>query len=185
MSKHGRTPTERAVPLAQCASIGYGPTPTSTEGARTSQARVLRLLLRESVRWRDRVCAHANSVCSLETAAGMSEHGHAPMERNVKLAQWAFMGYGTTPTTAAGRAHVASACAAPPPEGERAVLRSRVRTHELRLLIGGRGWHVGAQPCTDGEGRPAGTVSFHRVQTSSNQRGGARARRNRAYCASS
>ena len=72
-------------------------------GARTAQVRVLRLLPRESARWRFRVCAHANAGCSLfEAAAGTSEHGLAPKERAVSLAQWAFIGQGPTPTTRRG-----------------------------------------------------------------------------------
>ena len=44
--------------------------------------------------------------------------------------------------------HVASARGAPPPERERAVARSRVRTRELCLLVAGRG-------CNGGFGRDA------------------------------
>ena len=156
-------------------------------GVRTSQASVLRILLRESVRWRDRVCAHANSDFTLEAAAGiLPEHGHSPKKRAVPLAQCASIGHEPTLTSTEGRAHVARAHAAPPPEGERAVARSHVRTRELRLLFGGRGWHVGARPCTEGEEGPlAGAVSFHRSRTGSKQRGAARARRKRVSCASS
>ena len=72
-------------------------------GGRTAQVRVLRLLPRESARWRVRVCAHANAGCSLlEAAAGTSEHGRAPRERAVSLARWAFIGQGPTPTTRRG-----------------------------------------------------------------------------------
>ena len=190
------------------------------------------------------------------------EHGCAPSERAVSLAQCAFIGYGPTPTSAARRARFTSACAAHPHERERAVARTHVCTRKLRLLVGGRGWHVrarpftegegrpagtmgwhnelscgmdraqparrgahtlqaraalppereraravallyscaraqvscsfggrgshvGVRPCTDGESHPAGTVGFHRVRTDSNQRGGARARRKSACCASS
>ena len=57
--------------------------------ARAPQARVLCLLPRESACWRVRVCAHANAGCSLEAAAGTSEHGRASRERAVLMAQWA------------------------------------------------------------------------------------------------
>ena len=56
----------------------------------------------------------------------MSEHGRAPSEGGVSLAQFAFVRYGPTPTSAARRAHFASARAAYPPEGERAVARMYV-----------------------------------------------------------
>ena len=59
-----------------------------------------------------------------------------------------------------------------------------LRTCASKLLIGGRGWHVEARPCTDGEDRETGTVGFRRAWTESNQRGGARARRKRPCCAS-
>ena len=154
-------------------------------GAHAPQARVLGLRPAEGVRWRVHVCAHSNAGCSLEAAADPSEHGRAPRERAVSLAQWGFVGYEPTPTSAARRAHAASARAAPPPERERAVARSRVRTLERRLLVRGRGWHVGARPCTEGKGRLAGVVGFHRAGDDSNQRGAARTRRKRAWHASS
>ena len=98
------------------------------------------------------------------------------------------MGYKPTPTSAAARAHVASARAAPPPERERARAVGAVRTcarSQVSCSCGARGLHAGARPCTEGGGRPAGAVGFHRVKADSNQRGGARARRKRACCASS
>ena len=67
-----------------------------------------------------------------------------------------------------------------PPERERAVARSRVRTRERRLLVGRHDWHVGARPCTKGEGCLAGAVGLQRIWTDSNQHGAARARRKRA-----
>ena len=67
----------------------------------------------------------------------------------------------------------------------RPVARSRVRTGERRPLVGGRGWHVRARPCNEGEGRLACAVGFCRERTDSNQSGAARARRKRACFASS
>ena len=123
--------------------------------------------------------------CSLEAAAGMSEHGRAPSEGGVSLAQFAFVRYGPTPTSAARRAHFASARAAYPPEGERAVARMYVFTRKLRLLVRGRGWHVRAWPFTEGESRLAGAVGFHMAWADSNQRGEARTRCKRRCYASS
>ena len=77
-----------AVSLAQWAFKEYGPTPISaTRRTRMPLARVLCLLPRERARWRIRVRAHANTDCLLEAAAGTSEHGRAPRERAVSLAQ--------------------------------------------------------------------------------------------------
>ena len=85
----------------------------------------------------------------------------------------------------APRAHAASARAAPSPEREHAVERSRVCTLERRLLVGDRGWHVGARPCTEREGRLAGAVGLSRARTGCNQHAASRARRKRACYASS
>ena len=139
-------------------------------GAHTSQVPVLRPL--ESY--------------LLEAAAGTSERGRAPMERAASLAQWAFIENASTLTSAARRAHAATARAAPPPEKESArggdfFLCKCAR----KLLVGSRGCHIGARPCTEEEGRLAGTVGFHRACIDSNQRGAARARRKCACYASS
>jgi hypothetical protein len=56
---------------------------------------------------------------------------------------------------------------------------------QVRFSFGGRSWHVGARPCTERDGRPAGAVGFHMVWVNSNQRSGARTRRKRACCSSS
>ena len=154
-------------------------------GAHTPQARVLRLLPRENARRGVRVCAPANAGCSLEAQAGTSEHGRAPRERAVLLAQWDSIGYEPSPTSAVRRAYAASAPAAPPSEEERAPARSCVHTCERRLLVRGRGWYVGARPCTERKARLAGVVGFHRKETDFNQRSAARALRRRACCASS
>ena len=190
MSEHGRAPNEWAVSLAQRASMRYGPTPTTIvvrHGARTSQARVLRILLRESVRWRDREGAHVNTDFSLEAAAGMSGHVRSPRERAIPLAQWVLIGHGPTLTSATGRARAASTRSVLPPDRERAraVALFYLRTCATELLAGVRGWHVRARPFAEGEGRLAGAVGFHGAWVDSNQRGGAHTRCKRACCASS
>ena len=119
-------------------------------GARAPQVRVVRLFPRECVRWRVRVCAHANAGCSLEAVDGTSEQGRAPRERAVSLAQCASIGHGLTPTSATEYARAASARAAPPPSSERAQWRARALSRESGLRVGGRGWHVGARPCIEG-----------------------------------
>ena len=72
--------------------------------AHAPQARVLRHLSRESLRWCVRVCAHANAGCLSEAAAGASEHSRAPSERAVSLAQRIFQRREQTPTSVAQRA---------------------------------------------------------------------------------
>ena len=75
---------------------------------------------------------------------------------------------GSDSNHAARRTHAASERAAPP----------------RMLFVGGCCRYVGARPCTEGEGRLAGTVGFHRACIDSNQRGAARTRRKCACCAS-
>ena len=76
------------------------------------------------------------------------------------MAQLASKGHELTPISAAQRARAVSARATPPPERELVMARSRVRTRERRLHVQVCGWHVGARPCTEGEGRLDGTVGF-------------------------
>ena len=141
----------------------------------------------------------------------MSEHGRAPRGMAVKLAQWAFIRQGPTPTSAARRTHATSARAALPQERERARVQwrffscahaqiswslkaARERARALapfflahmrasKLLVGGRGWLVRARPSTEGGGRETGAVGIHEAWADSNQRGAARDRRKRACCA--
>ena len=162
-SEHGHASTERAVSLAQWASIGYEPTPTSA--VRSACAASARGAFPPE---RERAVAHSrvrkrNAGCSLEAAAETSEHGRALREIDVSLAQWITKGHESTATSAARRAHAASVRGALPPEKERTMARSHVHTRERRLLVGGRGWHAGARPCIDREGRLAGSVCFHSV----------------------
>ena len=86
---------------------------------------------------------HANTGCSLEAAAGTSDHGRAPRESAVSMAQWASMWHEPTPTSAA-RVRRKRACCVTSRERVSAVARLRVRTCECRLLIGGGCWPVKA-----------------------------------------
>ena len=106
--------------LAQWASMWTIRLEPARRGAHAASARGAPPPERERARWRVCVCAHANACCWLEAAAGTSQHGRAPRERAVSLAQWDSIGQGTTPTSAARRAHAASARGAPPPERESA-----------------------------------------------------------------
>ena len=179
--------TERERPVAGAAAFIGARGSTSTSAAQRAHAASARAAPppeRESARWRFllRTCARQLLV------GGRGWHvGARPCtEGEGRLAgAVGFIEAWPTPTSAARRAHAASARAAPPPERERARWRFFLRTCASKLLVGGRGWHVGARPCTEGEGRLAGAVGFHRAWADSNQRGAARARRKRACCASS
>ena len=167
-SERGRAPMERAASLAQWAFIENASTLTSAaRHAYAASARAAPPHENASARGGVFSCAHAQESYLLEAVAGTSERGCAPRKRAVSLAQWASTEHASTPTSAARRAHGASARAAPP----------------RKLLVGGCCRYVGARPCTDGEGRLTGTVGFHRECIDSNQRGAARTRRRRACCA--
>ena len=71
-----------------------------------------------SVRWHVRMCAHANAGYSLGAAAGTSDHGRAPRERAVSLAQSPFIWHGPPPPSAEPRERFAIARGAPPPKRE-------------------------------------------------------------------
>ena len=104
-SEQDRAPRKRAVSLAQCASMGHGPTPTSAaERARAASAHAAPPPEGEHAEWRTRVCAHANAGCSLEAVDGTSKQGRAPREMAVSLAQWASIEREPTPTSATERA---------------------------------------------------------------------------------
>ena len=60
-----------------------------------------------------------------------------------------------------------------------------LRTCQVSFSFGGRGWHVGVRPCTEGDDRPADAVGFREVTSDSNQHGGTRASPKHASCASS
>ena len=111
---------EKAVSLAQWASIGQGPTPTSAaRRAHAASARAAAPPKRESERGIAFSCSHAQNSCLLEAAAGTLERGRAPRERDVSLAQWASIGHTPAPTNAARQARTESARTAPPRERER------------------------------------------------------------------
>ena len=133
--------------------------------------------------------AHARkSAARVEHAAGTPEHGRAPRESGRPAGAVGFHRVWADSNQRGGaRARRKRACCASSRERASArggAVRTCART-QVSCSCGARGWHVGARPCTEGDGRPAGAVGFHRVWTDSNQRGGARARRKRACCASS
>ena len=91
--------------------------------------------------------------------------------RAVSLVQRASIGQKPTPTSAA-RTHRKRALLRLPQRNEHERWQYYcLRTCARKLLVGNRGRHVGARPCTEGEGRLAGAVGFHRAGADSNQRG--------------
>ena len=93
-------------------------------------------------------CAHAQVSCSF---GGRGSHvgarQRAPREMPVPLAQWASLAHGARAASAARRAHVGSARAAPPPERETARQCPASAVHaQATSRSEGQGWHVGARP---------------------------------------
>ena len=120
-------------------------------GACALQARLLRLLPREIKRSGAIACAHTRKRVVREAAAVTSEHGFLPKERALSLVQCPSIGHGTTATSGgAARSRGERACCASSRERASAVSQSRVCTRANRPCIRCRGWHVAAQPCTEG-----------------------------------
>ena len=133
--EHGDGPREGGVSLAQWVLKRRGPTSISAaQRARAACARAASPLSRELAVARSRVRKRERRLLP-EAAAVTSEHGHAPRERAVSLAQWICKRHGPTSTSAAQRTHAACARAASPLEREHAVAHSHVRTRERRLLV--------------------------------------------------
>ena len=164
-SERGRASRERAVSLAQRASKAHKLTPIYA--ARRAHAASARAARCASSRERARRGVFFLRTCARKLlVGGRGWHiGAWPCieEEAASLAQWASMGHGPTPVSTAQHARAASAHAAPPPERELAVDRSRLRTRERRLLVGGRGLHVKARPCTEGKDRLDGAADFRRA----------------------
>ena len=180
------TCTERERPLLLCGDLlgCEGELEPAQRRKRTRQARVRRFIPTESASG-GRSLAHMRKPAAREAKAGAWHHVLAPNERALPLARRPSRAGEPVSSSAARRAHDASARAARPPERESARGSAFfLRTCARKLLVGGRGWHVGPRLCTEGEGRLAGVVSFQRARTDSNQRGAARTRRKRACYAS-
>ena len=148
-SERGRAPRERAASLVQRASIGQKPTPTSA--ARTRRKRVLlRILPRERERARWRYCLRTYARKLLVGSRSRHVGARPCAEGEGRLA--GAVGFHRAGTDfnqrGAARTRRKRACCAFFRERERACWRYFLRTCARNLLVGSRGWHVGARPCT-------------------------------------
>ena len=139
-------------------------------------ARVLRLLPRESQRSGAQARFTRKPPHEVRIRAGTWDHGLAPKKGGFSLVQCSFIVHVAIAASAARRARVASARAAPPPQREPAQWRASALHAQATPRSAGQSWHVRSRPCTE-EGRLlARAVSFHGVWSECRQRGAARAR---------
>ena len=102
--------------LLQCPSIGHEPTTTSAaRRARAANALATPPPERERAQWRNRVCAHTQAGCLLETAAGTWEHDLVPKREASRWCSGLPKDMGRLQPARRG-ARAASARDAPPPE---------------------------------------------------------------------
>ena len=162
--------------------------PPAQRGVRTSEARVLRLLPRESERSGAQVRCTRKPPREVRASAATWEHGLTQQKGRLLAPAVPFQSaWIECRQRGAARARRKCACCAFSQERERArVCAFFTCAHaQVSCSFGGRGSHVGARPCAEGDGRPAGAVGFRSARSESRQRGAARTLRKRACCASS
>ena len=153
--------------------------------AHARQPRVLRLLNRDRQRSDAQARYTRKPAHEVDAAVIMWEHGLAPERGGLSLVQCPSMKRGAATAGAAQRARAARARVGPPPQREAAQWRRSTLHAQAASRSRRRSRHVGAQPCAE-EGRPvAFAVPFQRARSDHSQRGAARARGKRTYCASS
>ena len=155
-------------------------------GARASQARVVRLLPRESERSGALACAPRKSWLCVgghywQVAPRSCTEGESPLAGTVPFhrvrANYHKRG--------AARARRKLAFCASSPETASAVVCSCARRARAGCVLEASAGHVAARSCTEEERRLADAVRFHRVQIDYNQRDTTFMRRKLACCASS
>ena len=162
--EHGLAPKKGGFSLVLCPSIGRLATAAgAVRGARTWQPRVLRLLSKERQRSGAQARYTRKPVREVDAAAGTWEHSFAPKKGGLSLVQCHFTCYGVTTAGAVRGARARQA------RDLRLLPRDRQRdgAHALHAQTasrsGGRSWHVGARPCTEGGRSLAGAVPFHKA----------------------
>ena len=126
-SQHRLAPMESGLSTVQWPFALYDATTTSAaRRARFASARAAPPPHRQRAQWRSRA-RHAKAGCVLKAAAGTAHHGLAPMEKDASPVSWPCVGCKLTTTSAAWRARVAGARAAPRLERQREQWRARVR----------------------------------------------------------
>ena len=117
-------------------------------GAHARQARVLRLLPRESQRSGAQARYMRKPAHEVDAMAGTWEHGLAPKNGGLSLVQCPSIGHGATTASAARRARAASARAAPPPrESQRSGAQARYTRKPTREVDAAAGtWEHGLAP---------------------------------------
>ena len=126
--------------------------PLGRRGVRAQQARVMRLLPRESQRSGAQAHYTRKPTREVRTRAGTREPCLAPKKGGFSLVQCPSMIHEAITARAARRASTTSACASPPPQREPAQWRASALHAQAASRSEDKGWHVGARPCTE-EGR--------------------------------
>ena len=178
--------TEEGRLFLSCSVLSWcvGRIPAARRDACVQQARVLRLLPRDSQRSGAQVSYTRIPPPEVRARAGTWQHGQAPKKGSFSLVQCPSMVHGPIAASAVRRAHATSARAAPPPQREPAQWRASALHAQATSRSEGQGWHVGARPCTE-EGRLlARAVPFHGAWSDYRQRGATRVCNKRGCCAS-
>ena len=161
---HCLVPNERALSLARRPSRVRGRIPTRTARcAHATSACAAPSPHRERARWLARVCAHAQVAGRARGQCRRVSPG--PCTKQNRLLAGAVPFHKAWPDynqRGAAHARCKRACCASSRERASAVARSRVHTRASRMPVGGRDWHVGARPCTEGERPLAGAVLFQK-----------------------
>ena len=185
-SQHGLVPKERGLWPVQCFFQRVRTDANQRGTARASQARVLRLLPRESERSGALACAPRKSWLCVgghywQVAPRSCTEGESPLAGTVPFhrvrANYHKRG--------AARARRKLAFCASSPETASAVVCSCARRARAGCVLEASAGHVAARSCTEEERRLADAVRFHRVQIDYNQRDTTFMRRKLACCASS
>ena len=161
--EHGLAPNNGGLPLVQCNPIGHRATTASAaRRARAACARAAPPTHRQAAQWRT-AALHAQTASRSRRRSCTWEHGLAPTKGGLSLVQCHFTCYGVTRAGAVRGARTRQA------RDLRLLPRDKQRdgAHALHAQTasrsGGRSWHVGARPCTEGGRSLAGAVPFHKA----------------------
>ena len=176
--EHGSAPKKGGFSLVQCPFIGHGASAAGTaRRAPATSARAGPPPQREQTQ-RCASALHAQATSPSEGqgfARGSTAWHRRRAASRLSSARLSRMPR-VSPTRRGAKARVGSARAAPPPTRKRAQWRTSALHAQATSPSEGQGWHVGAQPCTEGGRLLARAAPFHRAWTECHERGKARTR---------
>ena len=143
--EHGLAPKKGGFSLVHFPSMVHDAIAASAaRRARAQQARVLRLLPRESQRSGAQAHYTRKPPHEVRARSGTWEHGLAPKKGGFLLVRCPFMAHEAIAASVARRARATSARAAPFPQREPAKWRASALHAQATSRSEGQGWHVGA-----------------------------------------